>query len=83
MSLADELVEEAVVRSPEGGAIGITVQGQEGTVVLAVHDEGTAPREEVALQMGLARSMVEAVGGTVRIENEQGYVVEVSFPQHQ
>ena len=81
MTLADEIVEEAIVRSPEGGAIGITVEGQEGTVVLAVHDEGTMSREDVAAQMGLARSMAEAVGGTVRIEKEQGYVVEVRFPE--
>jgi CheY-like chemotaxis protein len=69
--VVEELVSDAIVRSPPGGRVVASVSGLEGRVRIAIEDEGpTVPIAARSAALGLAFSKlaIQAHGGTIGIE---------------
>ncbi|NMC51028.1 MAG: ATP-binding protein, partial [Desulfovibrio sp.] len=90
----DEILENAVEASPEGGRVTAAISredGDEGTpgrIRIAVKDQGPGVSAEIApylfdpffttkavgvgMGLSLAKRLLEAMGGTIRLENRPG-----------
>ncbi len=69
--------------SPRSGTILAQVRRSEpGWVELVVRDDGVGITHlrDGSLGYGLVRSLVEQIGGTLRVESKEGLIVTLSFP---
>jgi PAS domain S-box-containing protein len=77
------LVTSAIERAPQGSAVRCQVGEREGRVTLLVEDEGPDALSGTDLGLGVARAIIERLGGTLCVANRPsaGVAFHVELPR--